>query len=54
MIENSKIEKIKLEIELKREELNMTVAESLNRDKILRASQELDLLIVEYYSVCKE
>lgn len=50
MIENSTIEKIKKEIELKREELNMTVDEGLDRNKILIASQELDMLIVEYYS----
>lgn len=54
MAEDDKIEEIKQEIERKREELNMSVIKRLDRDKILRASQELDVLITEYHLICKE
>lgn len=54
MKKDYKLEKIKQAIELKREELNMIVIKGLNQDKILRASQDLDILIAEYYLICKE
>ncbi|HAE92869.1 aspartyl-phosphate phosphatase Spo0E family protein [Tissierella praeacuta] len=42
---------IRREIQIKREELNKILLEGLDKDKILRFSQELDLLINKYYSL---
>ena len=53
-MEDYKIKKIKQEIEIKRDELNRTVIESFDQDKILKSSQELDVLISEYYLICKK
>lgn len=53
-MEEYKIKKIKQEIEIKRDELNRTVIESFDQDKILKSSQELDVLISEYYLICKK
>lgn len=45
------VEKLKEEIESKRKELNEVVSGDLDRAKILRFSQELDVLIVKYYAL---
>ncbi|WP_313757599.1 aspartyl-phosphate phosphatase Spo0E family protein [Tissierella sp.] len=51
MIEKWCEKNIKREIQIKREELNKILLEGLDKDKILRFSQELDLLINKYYSL---
>lgn len=51
MIKNRKIKILKEEIEKKREQLNKIVIEEISKDKILKFSQELDVLISEY--TCK-
>jgi len=53
-MEEYRIENIKQRIEIKREDLNKIIIEGLDKEKILNFSQELDILISEYYSVCKK
>ncbi|MBU5311539.1 aspartyl-phosphate phosphatase Spo0E family protein [Tissierella carlieri] len=51
MKKSMSIEELKEEIQKKREELNKIVSEGLDKDRILRYSQELDQLISKYYSL---
>lgn len=47
-MKDKNIRKLKDEIENKREKLNNIVNQGIDKDKILKFSQELDLLINEY------
>ncbi|WP_313232247.1 aspartyl-phosphate phosphatase Spo0E family protein [Tissierella praeacuta] len=51
MIEKWFEKNINREIQIKREELNIMLLDGLDKDKVLRFSQELDLLINKYYSL---
>ena len=51
MKKSMSIEELKEEIQKKLEELNKIVSEGLDKDRILRYSQELDQLISKYYSL---
>lgn len=42
--------RLKEEIERKREKLNLIVVNKIDREEILKFSQELDILIMEYTS----
>lgn len=46
-----KIEELKEEIQIKREELNKIVLDELDKDRILKFSQELDILISKYHAM---
>lgn len=50
MDKDKRVEELREEIHRKRDELNKIVAEELDRDKILKFSQDLDQLISKYYS----
>lgn len=51
MKKNREIQKLKEEIEVQREELNKIVVQSKNKEKIIRISEKLDVLISQYYSI---
>lgn len=48
------INQLKIEIENKKRNLNQIILEGSETEKILKFSQELDLLINDYYSLNKE
>lgn len=51
MDKNTKVEKLREEINQKRDELNKILTEGSDRDRILEFSQELDQLISKYYTL---
>ncbi len=54
MGKNINKKELKEEIQMKREELNKIILEELDKDRILKFSQELDVLISQYHSIMTE